>query len=122
MDDFPKQKITIYHKNNDKWDRYVKEASYRNTSILNRNKNGSNLTDKALIRIFDIKGYGVKWFAEENDIIVNREVKDRVDSTPLTNLSKKYGKNNVHKVVSVDRFIFKDEDIDELEHVKIGAI
>lgn len=122
MDDFPTQKITIYHKNGDKWDRYVKEASYRNTSILNRNKNGSNSTDKVLIRIFDIKGYDIEWFAEENDVIVNREVKDRVDSTPLTNLSKKYGKNNVHKVVSVDRFIFKDEDIDELEHVKIGAI
>lgn len=122
MDDFPTQKITIYHKNGNRWDRYVKEASYRNTSILNRNKNGSNSADKALIRIFDTEEYGLKWFVEENDVIVNREVKDKVDSTPLTYLSKKYGKNNVHKVVSVDRFIFKDEDIGELEHVKIGAV
>lgn len=122
MDDFPTQKITIYHKNGNRWDRYVKEASYRNTSILNRNKNGSNSTDKALIRIFDVKGYDVKWFAEENDVIVNKEVEDRVDNTPLTNLSKKYGKNNVHKVVSVDKFMFMGEDASELEHIKIGAI
>lgn len=122
MDDFPTQKITIYHKNGDKWDRYVKEASYRNTSILNRNKNGSNSTDKALIRIFDIKGYEVEWFAEENDIIVSREVKDRVTNIPLTYLSKKYGKSNVHKIVSVDKLIFMGDDADELEHIKIGAI
>lgn len=120
MDDFPKQRITIYHQNGDRWVRYVKEASYRNTSILNRNKNGSNLTDKALIRIFDIKGYEVDWFAEANDVIVNREVKDRVDGTPLTYLSKKYGKSNVHKIISVDKFMFMGED--ELEHIKIGAV
>ena len=29
MEDFPMQEITIYHKNVDKWDRYVVEASYR---------------------------------------------------------------------------------------------
>ena len=122
MEDFPKQRITIYHQNGDKWERYVREASYRNTSILNRNKNGSNLNDKALIRVFDVKGYEVDWFAEANDVIVNREVKDRIDSTPLTYLSKKYGKNNVHKIISVDKFMFMGDGVDELEHIKIGAV
>lgn len=122
MDDFPTQKITIYHKNKNRWDRYVKEASYRNTSILNRNKNGSNSTDKALIRIFDVRGYGTTWFAMKDDVIVNCEVNDRIDSTPITYLSEKYGKDNVHKIVSVDRFVFKDEDIGELEHIKVGAV
>lgn len=57
MEDFPTQKITIYHKNEKVWDRYVIEASYRNTSILNHNRNGSDSTDNALIRIFDIDKY-----------------------------------------------------------------
>ena len=122
MEDFPMQSITIYHKNKEnKWDRYVKEARYRNTSILNRKKNSENGTDKALVRIFDIKDYESKWFVENGDIIVNKEVNDEIEgSTPITQLSKKYGKNNVHKVTSVDRFILNDEDLPN--HVKVGAI
>ena len=61
MSEFPTQKITIYHKNETGWDRYVKDASYRNTSILNRNKNGLNSNDNTLIRIFDVEGYNVTW-------------------------------------------------------------
>lgn len=39
MSDFPTKKITIYHKNEQgKYDRYVKDASFRNTSMLNRDK------------------------------------------------------------------------------------
>lgn len=123
MSDFPKQNITIYHKNGGKWDRYVKEASYRNTSILNRNKNGSDSTDNALIRIFDIEGYNLSWFIDKEDIIVNKEIDDEIEgNTPNTQLSKKYGKDNIHKVTSIDKFIFNDEDIEELNHIKIGAI
>lgn len=122
MEDFPMQDITIYHKNNnDKWDRYVKKASYRNTSILNRNKNGENGTDNVLIRIFDIEDYDIEWFVENGDIIVNKEVDDIIDgNTPITQLSKKYGKDNVHKVTSTDKFIVDDEDLPN--HIKIGAI
>lgn len=122
MEDFPMQNITIYHKNEEnKWDRYIKEASYRNTSILNRNKNGENVTDNVLIRIFDIESYDIKWFVENGDIIVNKEVEDTIDKgTPITQLSKKYGKDNVHKVISVDKFIFDDEDLPN--HIKVGAI
>lgn len=122
MEDFPTQKITIYHKNKDKYERYIKEASYRNTSILNRNKNGSNSSDNTLIRIFDIEGYNLSWFIEKGDIIVNKEVEDIVETTPLTILSEKYGKDNVHKVVSIDKPIFNDVDIQELNHIKVGAM
>ena len=76
MEDFPAQDITIYHKNNDKWDRYVVKASYRNTSILNHNKNGSDSTDNVLIRIFNVDEYNSKWFVEKGDIIVNKKVED----------------------------------------------
>lgn len=123
MEDFPTRKITIYHKNDNKWNRYVKEASYRDASILNHNKNGDSSTDNVLIRIFDIEGYDSTWFAQKGDIIVNKEVNDDIEgNTPNTQLSTVYGKQNVHKITSVDNFIFDDEDIEELNHVKIGAI
>lgn len=121
--DFPTQKITIYHKNNKKWDRYVKEASYRNTSIANHNKNGSNSTDNALIRIFDVIEYNMSWFAQKDDVIVNKEVRDEIEgNTPITQLSNKYGKDNVHKITSIDKFVFDDQDIEELNHIKLGCI
>ncbi len=122
MADIPKRKITIYHKNNNTFERYVIEASYRNTSIQNRNKNGTSSSDNALIRIFDLEEYNSKWFVEKGDIVVNREVDDDIKETPATILSKKYGVQNVHKVVSIGDFNFNDEDIEELKHIKIGAI
>lgn len=123
MSEFPTQKITIYHKNGSKWDRYVKEASYRNTSILNRNKNGLNSNDNTLIRIFDVEGYNVTWFVLKDDVIVNKEVEDEiVENTPMTQLSKKYGKDNVHKITSIDKFIFDDKDIEDLKHIKLGCV
>ena len=124
MSYFPTQKITIYHKNNEnRWDRYVIEASYRDTSILNHNRNGSNSTDNVLIRIFDVKEYNSKWFVEKDDIIMNKEVTDVIKgNTPLTQLSKKYGKDNVHKVTSIDKFLFDDENLKELNHIKLRCI
>lgn len=124
MSDFPIQKITIYHKNNEnKWDRYLIEASYRDTSIINHNKNGSSSTDNVLIRIFNVKEYNSKWFVGKDDIIVNQEVYDVIEGdTPLIQLSKKYGKDNVHKVTSIDKFLFDDEDLEELNHIKLGCI
>lgn len=124
MSDFPIQKITIYHKNNEnKWDRYVIEASYRDTSIINHNRNGSSSSDNVLIRIFNVKEYNSKCFVGKDDIIVNQEVYDVIEgNTPLTQLSKKYGKDNVHKVTSIDKFLFDDEDLEELSHIKLGCI
>lgn len=123
MSDFPVQKITIYHKNEKEWDRYVKDASYRNTSVINHNRNGSNSTENALIRIFDIEGYNSTWFVNKEDVIVNKEVEDVIENnTPITELSKKYGKDNVHKVTSIDNFIFNDKELNELNHVKLGCI
>lgn len=123
MSEFPTQKITIYHKNGAEWDRYVKEASYRNTSILNRNKNGLNSNDNTLIRIFDVEDYNVTWFALKDDVIVNKEVEDEIkENIPMTQLSKKYGKDNVHKITSIDKFIFDDKDIEDLNHIKLGCV
>ncbi len=123
MSDFSTQKVTIYHKNGKQWDRYVKEASYRNTSIVNRNKNGSNSSDNALIRIFDVREYNVTWFVSKDDVIVNKEIKDVIEgNTPITQLSNQYGKDNVHKVISIDKFIFDDEEVNELNHIKLGCV
>lgn len=123
MSDFPTRKITIYHKNDKKWDRYVIEASYRNNSILNHNKNGFNSTDDVIIRIFDVKGYNLSGFIQKNDVIVNKEVEDEIEGNiPLTQLSDKYGKDNVHKVTSVNDLTFNDKDIEKLNHIKLGCI
>ena len=122
MSDFPTRKITIYHKKVENkvttYERYVKEASYRNTSVLNRNKTGVSTTDTALIRIFDVKEYNNTWFIQKGDVIVNKEVEDEIEGTsPITQLSNKYGRENVHEVVSKDNFIFGEK----LDHIKIGA-
>lgn len=119
MNNFPMRKITIYHKENNGYIRYVKNASYRNTSILNRINTGTSNIDNALIRIFDIKELGETWNVTKEDIIVNKEVTDEIEgTTPLTQLTKKYGKENVHKVTSIDKFIFGKQ----LDHIKIGAV
>lgn len=122
MNDFPMRKITIYHKKVENkvttYERYVKESSYRNTSILNRNNTGVSTSDTALIRIFDIKEYNKSWFIQKGDVIVNKEVTDTIEGTStITQLSNKYGRENVHEVVSIDNFIFGEE----LDHIKIGA-
>ena len=51
MDDLL-QDITLYHKTNNGYVIYPLIASYRGTSILNRNTTGVNTTDSILIRIF----------------------------------------------------------------------
>lgn len=122
MNDFPMQKITIYHKKTENkattYERYIVNASYRNTSIKNRNTIGTENSDNALIRIFDIKGYNNAWYIEKGDIIVNKEVADEIQGTsPITQLSNLYGRDNVQEVISIDKFLFDTE----LDHIKIGA-
>lgn len=145
MSDFPMQEITIYHKNDKgQYERYVKEASFRNTSLLNRDNYGFSNSDKATIRIFDVSGYnkslfntnnsailnlplnsflGTKWKVQKNDVIVNGNVPDLIETTaPATELSKKYGQENVFKVNSINILIYEDTDLEELNHVKLGCV
>lgn len=116
------QDITIYHKENNGWIRYnITKASVRNTSVRNRTNTGVSDVDNALIRIFDVDGYGKTYFVTKGDVIVSLLVQDDVKSAPITELRKKYGEENVYQVNSVDKFIFKDQEIKELQHIKIGA-
>lgn len=115
------QEITIYHKENQQWIRYPKVASVRNTSVLNRNKTGLNNTDNALIRIFDASNFGFGWKCNKGDIIVAKNVEDKIIQAPLTELKAKYGKEYVFEVASIDIFNFQDEDLEELNHIKIGC-
>lgn len=114
-EDFPKQEITIYHKNSNNYTRYNVIASVRNTSIINRTNTGVTNVDNAVIRIFeeDKQTYEIS----KEDVIVNCHVEDTIQVAPLTELQKKYGKDNVYSVVSIDKFLLGEV----LDHVKIGA-
>lgn len=114
--------ITIYHQVNKNWTRYPKIASVRDTSIRNRVNTGKSDTDNVLIRIFDVDGYNNDYYVVKDDVIVRGNVEDAIISAPLTELRAKYGKDNVYLVKSIDKFIFKDESIKDLQHIKIGAI
>lgn len=113
------QEITIYHGKS--FTRYNVKASVRCTSYKNRNTTGSNITDNALIRCFDVLGYKTTWDCTKGDIIVLKQVSDSITKAPLTELREKYGKEAVLEVSSIDEFIFDDEDIKELNHIKIGG-
>lgn len=115
------QDITIYHKNNNKYQRYNLRASVRNTSYLNRNKTGLTTSDNALIRVFDTKGYNNTWKCQKGDVIVAKKVYDSVDKAPITELRNKYGKEYVYEVSSIDIFDFDNIDIKPINHIKIGA-
>lgn len=117
------EEITIYHQNEDKqWEIYHTTASVRNTSIRNRTTTGVSTLDNALIRIFDVGGYNNTYFIKKGDIVVKNKVYDDVLNAPVTELRKKYGDSNVYQVKSIDEFIFKDQSIKDLQHIKVGAI
>lgn len=113
------QDITIYHKENNSYQRYNVTASLRNTSILNRNNVGVEQADNGIIRVFDTIGYNSTWKCEKGDIVVAMNVSDDVKA-PLTELTKKYGKQFVYEVSSIDIFDFNDSRVKELNHIKIG--
>lgn len=115
------QDITIYHKENDSWIRYNEKASVRNTSYLNRNRTGVNSTDNALIRNFNVDGYNSTWKCQKGDIIYSGNTNYSIVKAPLTELRELYGKDNVFEVSSVEKFIFDDTDLKELNHIKIGG-
>lgn len=115
------QDITIYHKEETEYIRYPKQASVRNTSYLNRNKTGIQTTDNALIRVFDSEGYNNTWKCQKGDVIVSKLVLDSITKAPLTELREKYGKDYVYEVSSIDIFDFENKDLQDLNHVKIGA-
>ena len=85
----------------------------------NRDNTGSNNVNRALIRIFDVKGYKSTYNIQDGDVIVSKNVNDNISSEPLTVLRANYGKENVYSVNSVEKFVFDDL---ELSHIKIGAI
>lgn len=117
------EEITIYHQNEDKqWVRYHTTASVRNTSIRNRTTTGVSTLDNALIRLFDVDGYNNTYFIKKGDVVVKNRVNDDVLNAPVTELRKKYGDSNVYQVKSIDEFIFKDQSIKELQHIKVGAV
>ena len=121
MTDFPTKKITIYHKNKENYERYEVEASIREISILNHNKNGSNSTENVIIRIFDTKGYNSKWKVAKGDVIVNMVVEDKIESAPYSELKKKYGVENVYTVKKINKMNFDDPELEELTHIKLGC-
>lgn len=112
------QDITIYH---NKSERYNLKASVRDTSILNRNRTGTSLSDNVLIRIFDIEGYNNTWKCKKGDIIVLLGVSDDIVKAPLTELKQKYGKDNVIEVASIDKNIYDAPELKEINHIKIGG-
>lgn len=116
------QNITLYHKEGNSYQRYPLIASYRGTSILNRNTTGVSTTDSILIRIFYADNGTFE--ISKDDVIVNQLVNNTFfDNTiPLTELQRIYGKENVFKVRSIDIFNFEDTDLKELNHVKVGLI
>ena len=115
------KEITIYHKTDNSWVKYHKEASVRDTSILNRNNLGKSDSDTGVIRVFDIKDYKVNWFVGKGDVIVIGNVDDDITSAPITNLRQKYGYENVFSVRSIDKFIFSDNSLESIEHIKLGV-
>lgn len=117
-----KQEITLYHKTTNGYTRYPLIASFRGTSILNRNTTGVNTTDSVLIRVFYIDNSIFE--VSKDDVVVNMLVNNTfIDNTiPLTQLQNLYGKENIFKVRSIDIFNFDDGDLKELNHVKLGLI
>lgn len=113
------QDITIYHNSKPNWVKYNIKASLRNTFIRNRDNTGSSNVNKALIRIFDVKGFENTYNVQDGDVIVSKKISDNITTSPLTILRTKYGKDNVYSVNSVEKFVFDDL---ELSHIKIGAI
>lgn len=116
------ENITIYHKEGANWSKYTEKASVRATNYLNRNKTGSNSTDNALIRVFNTETYNMSWKCSKGDIIYLGETNYEIVKAPITELSNLYGKEKVFEVTSVEKLIFpKNEDLKELNHIKIGA-
>ena len=114
------QDITLYHKTTNGYTKYNLIASFRGTSILNRNTTGVSTTDSVLIRIFYVDNGTFE--VSKDDVVVNKLVNDEITEPPLTQLQNTYGKENVFKIRSIDIFNFDDNDLKELNHVKLGLI
>lgn len=117
------QDITIYHKEGSSWVRYnVPDVSLRNTATRNRDTTGIDNVNSATIRIFDVDGYKDTYNVAKGDVIVALSVEDEIETAPLTELKPKYGEDDVYQVTSVDKYIFEDRNVKELNHIKLGAI
>ena len=119
--DFPKQMITLYHKDttNKVYVKYQLLASVRDTSIQNRTKTGVSSIDNALVRIFANDHNPSSYSVSQGDLLVNKAVDDTISyDKGLTELRALYGEENTYKINSIDKFIFGEE----LDHIKLGAI
>ena len=105
------------------WEKYIVKASVRSTVYLNRDdrRTGIQTTDNALIRIFDVEGYNLTYKIQKGDVIYSGVSNYEIDKAPLTELRNLYGKEKVFEVSSIEEFIFDDEDIKEINHIKIGG-
>lgn len=147
MSDFPMKNITIYHKDEKGvYKRYNKTASIRHTSMLSKDKYGFTGNENAIIRVFDVKGYnnsihikntssvlncplnsflGETWKIKKGDFVVNGQIHDDLNNSnivPFTYLQGKYGKENIFKITTINVLIYQDEELEELNHVKLGCI
>ena len=121
MKEIPLKPITIYHRTEYGFERYIKKASVRNISIRNHNRNGTNSSENVIIRIFDIKGYKNDWLISKDDVIVNLKCEDFIQKEAYSELKKIYGRENVFSVKEINELIFEDDDFETLSHVKIGC-
>ena len=108
------REITIYHNTGGGYTHYKTYASIRQTSSINHDNTGLNSTDEVLIRIFD-KGYNEEWFCEKGDFIVSKFTDYKVETAPLTELQKEFGKDKVFKVMSTEDLYYDDE----VGHLKV---
>ena len=99
MEDNLLQDITIYHNSNNTWIRYNLKASVRNTFNKNRDNTGSNNVNRALIRIFDVKGYKSTYNIQDGDL-TDSEKQNLSDL--LKNLEKEKNKNIINNKEILD--------------------
>lgn len=114
------QDLTIYHNLDGKWVQYQKKGTIRNTENLVRSSNGTTITDTVTVRLFDTNGFEKDYYCSKGDVIVPFATNYEVEKTPITELRKLYGKENVYEVTSITKNIFEDAPLN-LRHIKIGA-
>lgn len=108
--------ITVYSGNS--YDKYKVNATIRKESKLIRNNSGIEEVEHIVLRIFNTKSFKKTWNVKQGDVIVLQNVDDIITNNPLTNLQKKYGKENVCKAKEITENIYNTS----LDHIKIIAI
>lgn len=117
--DFPKIEVTVYHKIKNKWVGKKMIASFRNVSKLERSNTDVKNTNNVIIRFFyDDNENGFENYISKGDVVVSHAVDDVIQATPITELQKQYGQDEVHKITSITNNSFDTE----LDHVKVICV